>query len=74
MEATCRTLDRARRPGASPDGKWVWMLDQRNYSAANAPRWSVTSRALHIMSHHYPERLHRLYIVRPCLRVAFVVV
>jgi hypothetical protein len=48
---------------AQQDHKWIWFLDMTHYSSASSPPLSVTMDTLHILSHHYPERLAVCFIV-----------
>ncbi|KAF6262668.1 CRAL-TRIO domain-containing protein [Scenedesmus sp. NREL 46B-D3] len=43
--------------------QWVWMLDLAVYSPSNAPALSVTLGVLQLLANHYPERLHKAYVV-----------
>lgn len=43
--------------------QWVWMLDLAVYAPSNSPHPSITLQCLNMLSHHYPERLHKAYFV-----------
>eukprot|EP00775_Hariotina_reticulata_P002131 gene2131-2450_t len=43
--------------------QWIWVLDLAAYSPSNAPALSVTLSVLQMLANHYPERLHKAYVV-----------
>jgi len=43
--------------------KWVVIMDFNGYSMSNAPPMRTTRATISILQDHYPERLHRAYLV-----------
>lgn len=54
-------MERAVR--ATQNGKWDLIIDFEGYSLKNAPPLKTSKATLSIMQNHYPERLHRAYLV-----------
>lgn len=45
--------------------KVIMLIDYDGFSLANSPSMATSLAVLHILQDHYPERLHRAYVVRP---------
>lgn len=57
-------MDKAARTAeAAGMEKWVWILDLAEYTRANSPPLSVSIGTLRMMQSHFPERLHRCFMV-----------
>jgi hypothetical protein len=71
LECACSLIDKEihlfqseEKPSkCSPDAKCVWLLDLSVYSRSNRTPFSATREVLSILSAHYPERLHRAFII-----------
>lgn len=57
------TLESAVRAMRGSAEQWVFVLDMKEYSPANAPHPGVTLQVLQVLANHYPERLHKAYFV-----------
>lgn len=45
--------------------KWNLIIDFDGYSMKNAPPIKTSKTTLHIMQAHYPERLHKAFLIQP---------
>jgi hypothetical protein len=57
------TLEKAVASMPREHEKWIWVMDLSAYSQANRTPLSVTRQTMDIFSSHYPERLHRCFII-----------
>lgn len=70
------TVETAIKNMKNGQDRWIFILDMTVYSPANAPALSTTLSVLHMLANHYPERLHKAYIVNApaVFQVAYKVV
>ena len=49
------------------DGKICLIIDYEGFQMRHAPSMSTSRKTLSILQHHYPERMHRVYLCSPPL-------
>jgi len=63
IERAVRAMDNSPNPDC--DGKMALIIDYEGFSLWNAPPMKTSRETLNILQDHYPERLHRAYLLRP---------